>query len=174
MARPRFALAKQEADRLLLRAGARTPRDINPERFAQDLFDAEVQYEAFEGDMAGVLIREPDCPPVIGVEAGATTGRKRFTIAHELGHLILHNEPYHVDTKFYLRNAMSSRAESAMEIEANQFAANLLMPSWMLKNSLEEYGNVDVEELAVTLADEYSVSVQAMTLRLAKLFKYDL
>jgi Zn-dependent peptidase ImmA (M78 family) len=69
--------------------------------------------------------------------------------------------------------ALAGRQIGLWEIAANQFAANLLMPSWMLKNSLEEYGNVDVEELAVTLADEYSVSVQAMALRLAELFKYD-
>lgn len=174
MARPRFALAKQEADGVLLRAGARTADEIDPERFAQEFYGAEVEYEAFEGDMAGVLIREPGCPPIIGVESDAPLGRRRFTIAHELGHLILHNEPYHVDTKFYLRNALSSRAESAMEIEANQFASNLLMPAWMLKASIEKYGDVDVEELADLLHKEYSVSLQAMTLRLAKLFKYDL
>jgi Zn-dependent peptidase ImmA (M78 family) len=173
MARPRFALAKQEADRLLLRAGARKPDGIDPEKFAKEFFGAYVTYDRFDGDMAGVLIREPGRPPIIGVESDATPGRKRFTLAHELGHLILHNEAYHVDTRFFLRNELSTRAESAMEIEANQFASNLLMPSWMLKVSVERQP-FDVEESAVELASEYNVSVQAMTLRLARFLKYNL
>jgi len=173
MARPRFALVKQEADRLLLRAGARTPDDIKPQKFAEEFFGAVVRFDHFAGDMAGVLIREPGCPPIIGVEKSATPGRKRFTLAHELGHLILHNEAYHVDTKFFLRNELSTRAESAMEIEANQFASNLLMPSWMLKVSVERQP-FDVEESAEALAKEYHVSVQAMALRLARFLKYNL
>lgn len=50
--------------------------------------------------------------------------RQRFTIAHELGHLML--QP--VGSAF--RDA--SFAGSADEIEANRFAADLLMPLWML------------------------------------------
>lgn len=173
MARPRFALAKQEADRVLQRAGARTPDDIDPERFAEEFFGAHVEYDHFHGEMTGVLIREPDSYPIIGVEKDASPGRQRFTLAHELGHLILHNEAYHVDTKFFLRNELSTRAESAMEIEANQFASNLLMPSWMLKASVERQP-FDVEESAVELAKEYRVSIQAMTLRLARFLKYNL
>jgi Zn-dependent peptidase ImmA (M78 family) len=174
MARARYALAKQEADRLLLRAGARRAEDIDPKKIAVEFCDAEVREESFDGDMIGVLIREPGVAPIIGVEKTAIEPRKRFTIAHELGHLVLHNQAYHVDTQIYLRNSLSSRAESAMEIEANQFAANLLMPSWMLRQDVDKLSHVDVDETAKSLADRYRVSLQAMTLRLAKLLKYNL
>lgn len=60
-----------------------------------------------------------------------------------------------------------------MEIEANQFASNLVMPSWMLKVSVERQP-FDVEESAEALAKEYRVSVQAMSLRLARFLKYNL
>jgi Zn-dependent peptidase ImmA (M78 family) len=86
----------------------------------------------------------------------------------------MHSSPYHVDTKIHMRNAASSMAESTEEIEANQFAINLLMPDWMLKATLDAQGEDDQEELASRLATTYNVSLQTMTLRLAKFLKYQL
>jgi Zn-dependent peptidase ImmA (M78 family) len=57
--------------------------------------------------------------------------RKRFTVAHELGHLFLHGYTApHADRGFLirLRSARASDGTVAEEIEANQFAAELLMP----------------------------------------------
>ena len=124
--------------------------------------------------MDGVLIREPGQTPIVGINEALKENRKRFTIAHELGHLVLHSSAYHVDTKIHMRNSVSSTAESALEIEANQFAANLLMPDWMLTESLEAEETQDVEDMADRLAPIYGVSVQSMTLRLAKLLKHGL
>ncbi|MET0790291.1 MAG: ImmA/IrrE family metallo-endopeptidase [Polyangiaceae bacterium] len=173
MARPRYALAKQEADRLLERAGIRfAPVDVD--HLATEVLGAVLRTGAFDGEMDGVLIREPGQTPIIGVNDKLSDVRRRFTVAHELGHLVLHSSPYHVDTKIHMRNSLSSTAESVVEIEANQFAANLLMPDWMLNASLEEEPAQDLEDRTPALAVAYGVSVQAMTLRLAKLLKHGL
>lgn len=51
--------------------------------------------------------------------------RQRFSVAHELGHFILHNDGTS-HTSF--RDTISSQGTDTKEMEANSFAANLLMP----------------------------------------------
>lgn len=51
--------------------------------------------------------------------------RQIFSVAHELGHFILHNDG---TSHTSLRDTSSSRGIDAKEREANCFAANLLMP----------------------------------------------
>ena len=56
------------------------------------------------------------------------------------------------------------------EIEANQFAAALLMPEAFLRACLDQLGeNPDVEESIRRLAQRFDVSAQAMTIRLTSL-----
>lgn len=56
--------------------------------------------------------------------ACAGVGRHRFTVAHELGHLILHSkQPLHRQV-----GPIKSEAYRRSEPQANQFAAELLMP----------------------------------------------
>lgn len=104
--------------------------------------------------------------------------RKRFTIAHELGHLLLHAfKTPHADRRYRFRDARSSEGSAFEEIQANQFAAELLMPRRML---MREVQNVDIdpaeeahqerfEALVKELAERYEVSRQAMSIRLASL-----
>lgn len=139
---------------------------------------ADVKYRNFEGDgtLSGVLIRD-EGRAVIGVNAGHPTSRQRFTIAHELGHLLLHpGRPLIVDQSVRVnrRDQVSSSATDLEEIEANQFAAALLMPSERVlagvRRLLDERGD-DLPEgqLAASLAGEFQVSAQAMGFRLVNL-----
>lgn len=64
--------------------------------------------------------------------------RKNFTIAHELGHYLLG----HVGKEGYdvlYRQPIAEPTNKPMEQEANCFAANLLVPEYMLKKYLAEY-----------------------------------
>ena len=79
--------------------------------------------------------------------------RQRFTIAHELGHLMLH--PLGV----LFRDQTFGGSE--MEQQANAFAADLLMPKAMLQADVYRYG-AD----SSVLADLYAVSLTAMKIRL--------
>ncbi len=94
--------------------------------------------------------------------------RQHVTVAHEIGHLLLHegNEmQVHVDKGFRmnLRNEASSKATDRDEVEANLFASELLMPEDMLLPDLDG-STIDIEDdygLRL-MADRYGVSPQAM------------
>src|SRR5690242_20712862 len=103
---------------------------IPVERIAR-IRGTQLKYVPFEGDMSGLLFHE-DGYIIIGVNELHPKTRQRFTIAHELGHLELHShDELHIDRNYriYLRNQLSSQAVDPAEIEANAFAAELLMPT---------------------------------------------
>jgi Zn-dependent peptidase ImmA (M78 family) len=149
---------------------------IDVDAVAQALH-AEIRREPFADDLSGVLMRK-DHRAVIGVNQAHLPERQRFTIAHELGHLELHKgTPVHFDRAVVhvnLRNSISSQAVDREEIEANRFAAELLMPEAFLRRDVDELranGIADVMDdgLIQELARRYTVSLQAMTFRLANL-----
>ncbi|MBH8567151.1 ImmA/IrrE family metallo-endopeptidase [Nostoc sp. CENA67] len=138
----------------------------------------EVQYQPADDKLSGFLIRDfKNHCAVIGVNSSHHKNRQRFTIAHELGHFLLHEgEKVHVDRIDYsfqvkLRNEDSSKGINLEEKEANYFAAELLMPASFLKKDLTNMEMLDLldEEGLKKLADSYRVSTQALTFRLAYL-----
>jgi Zn-dependent peptidase ImmA (M78 family)/transcriptional regulator with XRE-family HTH domain len=86
--------------------------------------------------------------PMIILSHKGNPMRQRFSVAHELGHLLLHPEP-----------APGSRVH---EREANTFAAELLMPAAEIRDRLPT--PVDITALKET-ADGYGVSVAALAYR---------
>lgn len=134
-----------------------------------------VQYEPAEDELSGFLLRDLSRQKaIIGVNDRHSKNRQRFTIAHELGHYLLHEqEKLHVDRRFQiqLRDGNSSKGESEEEKEANLFAAELLMPVSFIRQDLAEVEGLDLEDDATVsgLAEKYGVSTQAMTFRLAYL-----
>lgn len=134
-----------------------------------------VQYEPAEEDLSGFLLRDLSYQKtLIGVNQSHPPNRQRFTIAHELGHFLLHEqEKLHVDRRFQvkLRDGNSSKGENEEEKEANLFAAELLMPMQFLQQDLAEVEALDLEGDATIseLAKKYEVSAQAMAFRLAYL-----
>jgi Zn-dependent peptidase ImmA (M78 family) len=132
---------------------------------------ASIVVKYFNNEISGLLLRTGD-EAIIAVEKGQPPARKRFTVAHELGHLVLHQGELHVDTKFRvnLRSPESSTAEDVEEIESNAFAAAVLMPEAFLQNDLSDFiPDIDDAEQIQSLAKRYEVSAQAMTLRLVNL-----
>lgn len=79
--------------------------------------------------------------------------RQRFTIAHELGHLFLH------PTGLLFRDHTSTMGVKPEEREANRFAAELLMPDFMLQALIAARSTGELAEL-------FGVSLQAMSIRL--------
>jgi Zn-dependent peptidase ImmA (M78 family) len=134
-----------------------------------------VQYEPAEDELSGFLLRDLSRQKaIIGVNDRHSKNRQRFTIAHELGHYLLHEqEKLHVDRRFQiqLRDGNSSKGESEEEKEANLFAAELLMPVNFIRQDLAEVEGLDLEDDATVsaLAEKYGVSTQAMTFRLTYL-----
>lgn len=90
--------------------------------------------------------------------------RQRFTVAHEIGHYLLHKEDIGsgvVDNILY-RSGLTSRKE----VEANRLAADIIMPSLAISRELRKLGgllNLDtVDQLSIL----FKVSVPAMKIRL--------
>lgn len=134
-----------------------------------------LSYEPFEGkdEISGVLLRDGN-RIVIGINSAHANSRQRFSVAHELGHLRMHHGDFFVDKTVRLnRNKRSSMAIDPKEIEANGFAAELLMPEELLKvavkKRLNKKADIPIEELIDDLANECQVSRQAMEYRLMNL-----
>jgi Zn-dependent peptidase ImmA (M78 family) len=93
--------------------------------------------------------------PTIHVATGESEFRQRFSIAHEIAHLLLHP----------LNGGVVYRDKtfdgSAQETEANTFAADLLMPIWMLDPYVMQFG-ADIPKLSSL----FQVSEAAMKVRL--------
>ncbi len=123
-----------------------------------------------DDEISGAIVRK-DGHVVIAVNPAHHINRQRFTIAHELGHYFFHaGLVQHVDQDFRIawRNADSSKAVNWIEIEANQFAAQLLMPTSFLQDDLDELQVID-KRAVLLLAEKYVVSREAMTIRLSQL-----
>lgn len=101
--------------------------------------------------------------------------RRRFTISHEIGHYQLHrrNEdiPVFIDRAVYHRKESIAGVDHLMEMQANTYAAGLLMPEALLDEYLEDHPALDLEKPAdiKTLAEEFEVSRPAMEFRLINL-----
>ncbi len=123
-----------------------------------------------DNDISGAIIRK-NGRVVIAVNTSQPPNRQRFTVAHELAHYFLHQElEEHVDEDFWVawRNSESSKAINWREIEANSFAAQLLMPAEFLEKDLHALQRIDKRTIAL-LAARYGVSAEAMRFRLSNL-----
>jgi Zn-dependent peptidase ImmA (M78 family) len=137
---------------------------------------ARLTFEPFDGkdDISAMLFREGKSV-VIGVNSAHPKTRQRFSIAHEIGHLLLHDGELFVDKvkRINFRDATSSLAIDDKEIEANRFAAELLMPRTLvqseIKKKMEISPRISPERLIKYLASTFKVSAQAMEYRLKNL-----
>jgi hypothetical protein len=123
-----------------------------------------------QGRLSGMLDAEEMVVWVDRGEARRSPGRRRFTIAHEIGHLVLHVPV--VKGAFYdrpadIREIEDDAADKELpelrrrEREANVFARELLMPERLVNEQAHTTGfNVPA------LADRFEVTVPAMRLRL--------
>ena len=109
-------------------------------------------------DYSGFL-HEENGSWVMGVNSLHHPNRQRFTLAHELGHYFLHRE----SKQEFDDNYVFTRAEelsNPMEWEANQFAAEFLMPTEDFRDAIQS-GTTQVSELAKF----FSVSTMAVRIR---------
>lgn len=132
---------------------------------------AEIAYDAYEGEVSGMLYRT-DSHTLIGVNSRHAQTRQRFTIAHEIGHLVMHQgTPMFIDR--FLRVNRRDGASNQQEIEANSFAAELLMPRKFVAEEVDRViskrSNVSPQELVSALAKRFDVSAEAMQYRLTNL-----
>jgi Zn-dependent peptidase ImmA (M78 family) len=162
---------------VLAQAGVQSP-PVNVEQIVS-LRGLDLRRNDAQGsDISGFLFLG-SARPIIGVNGSQASTRQRFTIAHELGHYLLHGvtpQEVHVDRGFkvMMRDGRSSEGVDEAEREANLFAAELLMPEELLRRDLQNRPEIDINDDEVdkwltSLASRYEVSKQAMMFRLANL-----
>jgi hypothetical protein len=103
----------------------------------------------------------------IAVNANEPYRRRRFTIAHECAHYLLHRAKIGdelIDDGMYRSQKLNTREE----IEANNLAADLLMPRRLINNFIRQ-GISDPE----SLAERFEVSGSAMKVRLRYLYQLE-
>ncbi len=124
-------------------------------------------------DISGVLDTRDSENITILVNADHGINRKNFSTAHEIGHFVLHNkEGLHVDKLRFYRDGKSSEGIIKEEIDANKFAAELLMPKHMIVKAISDSKIIDLQDdiFLSNIAKKFRVSKMAMAVRLKNLF----
>ncbi len=151
---------------LKLEPGLTLPVPIEELCSALDIVSiADLETEGFE---AALITDDVKSQGAILVAKSRSRQRRRFSIAHELGHFLI---PAHMppsDGQFLcsaeqlrLLAQKDQDRRARMEVEANRFAALLLMPPPLLRARLREKRHPQLEHL-VALADMFDVSKEAM------------
>jgi len=144
---------------------------IDPTVIAKHL-GVDVQSTPLEEEISGPFVMKDKMAFIRYNETEKNDKRTRFTIAHELGHFVLHKEiPLIIDKgnndKVLYRDATSSSGELHREREANAFAAALLMPKYLIEPEIKKVPKNS--EVIVFLSNKFNVSEQAMNFRLINL-----
>jgi len=118
---------------------------------------------------------------LIGVNEDKTPGHRRFTIAHEIGHIVngdyryeailldtLELDTSETERRPFMQHPFMQHPFMPRERLANVFATELLMPSYMVKRYYVE-GEKDVN----LFCERFGVSFTAMKIRLFDELGYD-
>jgi Zn-dependent peptidase ImmA (M78 family) len=171
------------ADEILQKFGRNT-LPVEPEQIAAAMGIKVVAFP-MENHVSGILYIDIN-GATIGYNRTESLHRARFTIAHEIGHFLLHNNntskvfidnqfevAQHIKVLFRSSAPQQDTATAQMEFEANTFAAALLMPE---KQLLEHIQNMEFDlgddDALLGLATLYNVSSSAMYYRLLNLRKF--
>lgn len=163
------AAARQCGEEVYRRLGLTIPVDV---RAVARQLGAKVLAEPATKEVSGALVLQKGVPVIITNRSHSLT-RQRFTLAHELAHLLLHVSRNmtvaHTTREVLFRDTRASQGVDRREIQANAFAAGLLMPQDEVRMRVRTaLGPFDEERIA-ELAEEFDVSTAAMVVRLKDL-----
>jgi len=140
-----------------------TAAPVDVSEIARDLGMNVWESRALGWDISGKLFPDPVHGGTSGYSILVNTfhalTRKRFTVAHEIGHFIMHRNDIAsgIEDDVFYRSPLGGRRET----EANRIAADILMPFGLIQQ-LQRSGVSKIEDLAEALG----VSTQAMSIRL--------
>lgn len=168
--------AEKLAQKIWQENGASVPVDVNAVAAAHRI---GIKTEAMEDDVSGMMVTSEAGIASILINADHAVVRQNFSTAHELGHYFLHRStsPVFVDSKkgaqVFFRDGKAATGTHYQEIEANAFAAELLMPETEIRKIFPEkisameldYFEDEIEKVA----KNWKVSKSALTIRLNRL-----
>jgi len=119
----------------------------------------------FKCDGLSVNLKLPGKKPTVFIRPGSVENRKRFTLAHELAHVVIPWHTGHILDNITDHNGDLDFAYWVMESEANAFASEFLMPSDYMENIISEYGPDNYGFILTTISEKCKVSIPAALLR---------
>ena len=142
---------------LLQESGQSPPVDV------ADLLRAKaiVEHDWLPGTWDAIMIRVPKAKPRGIMRRDASPNRERFTMAHEIGHYVLHRDLIRedvVDDAMY-RSALSDEYER----QADRFAGQVLLPAQTVRETYKRTKALSI------LAQLFDVSDAALRIRLSEL-----
>ena len=138
-----------------------------------NFYGFKVYQMSMDDNVSGMILSDEkniknfDHNKIIVINANHSDTRKRFTIAHELGHYILQNKP----NSCYAHRDLGSYDSD--EKNANSFASALLMPEKDVLNQVkalkQQSPHINDFSLTSIIANTFDVSFSAAQVRLKKL-----
>lgn len=122
-----------------------------------DKLGITINLKSLRNDLSGILYKDDVDKWIIEVNQLHHKNRRRYTIAHELGHYILHK---HLKDRFEDEIFFRGGEPSNEEYQANEFASCILMPEQKFRQLIKDGVNT-IE----TLASEFQVSTIALRIR---------
>lgn len=125
-----------------------------------------LETQGYEG---GLITDRDKFEGVILANGNSPRKRKRFTIAHELGHFLIPSHVPSADGRFLCSQADMFRMTAGeqdhrfrMEVEANRFASRLLLPAKPFRADVASTKDPELQQVA-SLSDRYDVSKEAVS-----------
>lgn len=147
----------------------RSNRPINIEGLIRELGVELDKKATLDANIAGQIERLSSGKYKISTNKNDHYYRQRFTMAHELGHFLLHQNLIGDgvnDDKLYRStsegNFYNTAIKKSHETQANKFAASVLMPLQIIKQDYEDTGHPDLSEFS----KRWQVSTEALAIRL--------
>lgn len=117
---------------------------------------------------------ENDCP-LIALNADQSQNRMNFSMAHELGHLVINYGwiPFQsnngvnskmIDIKY--RGGEYTEKEQREETIVNEFAASFLVPNDKLNGFIERNSDLNYQQMIIKISDNFNISTEAAKIRL--------
>ncbi len=158
MSKANFERAKKEAEKIILANDITEP--VVPVFEIAEKLQYIIKFFPSKGELSNVAgVTRPETREIF-VNQEDPVYRQSFTVAHELGHIILGHAPNKYGV--LLRNTNIETTDE--EKEANAFAAYLLMPDVLLRETMKKY-HLDKDNLEM-LAGIFGVSKEAMRHRM--------
>jgi Zn-dependent peptidase ImmA (M78 family)/transcriptional regulator with XRE-family HTH domain len=142
--------AKAVAQSVRQRWGIKNGAVQNLTKLVEDTGCVIVDFSFPSPKLDGLCIRAPQKPPIVFLNKELPKSRRRLSLAHELGHLVMHTNPH-----------------ERVEDEAWEFAGEFLMPAAEIEKQFED---LNLDKLG-QLKKEWGVSMQAILYRAKKLGK---
>ena len=157
----RIGFARESARKLIKNTGQSTiPIDL--QKICEELGFQYVEIATFPPGLSALCVEQEGVKYAV-VNKGHHSPRKRFSLAHELGHWIFGHTRSFPQSEVTIDHPPNpedvKRNNKEEEAEANEFAGELLVPLSLLKESLKKTQDI------AQLASMYDVSKEVMTIR---------